>query len=397
MTGTLKKSESMCDIIFEAVTKKRETVQKTAKKCKQLFKQGASPEVLTQLEETLKARQDEQTLAKHINPSKQENSPKTSYELKESLKKQREDYKYYIQDFLPALLKEIIYSKKLDEEKALNIVRIILGIIGKSSDKNHLLAELKNEINQPARLNLTKRMKIEKIIMESITSDAVHNSSNYDALVPLVDGLQALTAKNMNTLEPGTNAYGLSNGGGSDSGMSSCELSATSTSSEKSLNSILNPAEEDNDPQKEDTGNQMQPEQTAEEEPQVSSQCVTLGSREKESMDPNSQTTQMTGSQAKDSMQSKEKEEKAVSSKQEASKDILSKKQPNNRGLYKGFTVGCTLLAVGCVVAGAMTSGLGLFAMAVVFAIAAAVTWHLTPSSELTSTNSSPLVDSKQR
>ncbi len=54
----------------------------------------------------------------------------------------------------------------------------------------------------------------------------------------------------------------------------------------------------------------MQPEQTREEEPQVSSQCVTLGSREKESIDPNSQTTQMTGSQAKDSMQPPKKRDR---------------------------------------------------------------------------------------
>ncbi|WP_375316178.1 hypothetical protein [Wolbachia endosymbiont (group A) of Colletes cunicularius] len=69
---------------------------------------------------TLIARQNEEDIAKHINLSKQGNSPKTPDELKESLKKQKEDYECYIQHFLPALKAEITNSKKLDSKKGSN-------------------------------------------------------------------------------------------------------------------------------------------------------------------------------------------------------------------------------------------------------------------------------------
>ncbi|NSX83270.1 hypothetical protein GOM44_02140 [Wolbachia endosymbiont of Atemnus politus] len=63
---------------------------------------------------------------------------------------------------------------------------------------------------------------------------------------------------------------------------------------------------------------------------------------------------------------------------------------------------GFTVSAVGCLIAGVMTLGtIGaeLFVMGVVFTIAAVATRCLIPppSSELTSTNLSPLVDAKQR
>lgn len=198
----------------------------------------------------------------------------------------------------------------------------------------------------------------------------------------------------------------------SDSGVSSRKPSEESlespiSSRRSSMSSILSSAGENNDPQKEDTGNQMQPEQTAEEEPQVSSQCVTLGSREKESMDTNSQTTQMTGSQAKDSMQPEEKRDRknAITIVQKfplnkkKGEDTPLEKQPNNRNLHVALVAGCALSTIGCIVAGAMTSGLigaGLLAMAAVLAIAAVAELHSNfLSSKLTSINVSPLVDDK--
>ncbi|MGL9726597.1 MAG: hypothetical protein ACR5KV_08985 [Wolbachia sp.] len=50
-------------------------------------------------------------------------------------------------------------------------------------------------------------------------------------------------------------------------------------------------------------------------------------------------------------------------------------KQLNYRNLHVALVTGCALLAIGCIVAGAMTSGpigAGLFAVAAVFATAAA-------------------------
>ncbi|MDR1139915.1 MAG: hypothetical protein LBJ80_01260 [Rickettsiales bacterium] len=77
-------------------------------------------------------------------------------------------------------------------------------------------------------------------------------------------------------------------------------------------------------------------------------------------------------------------------------------KQPNNRNFRIALATGCALSAIGCLIAGVVTLGMvgaGLLVMSVVFAVAAAVTRYLTPpSSELTSTDLSPLIDdSKQR
>ncbi|MGL9689243.1 MAG: hypothetical protein ACR5K6_05975 [Wolbachia sp.] len=77
-------------------------------------------------------------------------------------------------------------------------------------------------------------------------------------------------------------------------------------------------------------------------------------------------------------------------------------KQPNNRNFRIALATGCALSAIGCFIARVVTLGMvgaGLLVMSVVLAIAAAVTRYLTPpSSELTSTNLSPLIDEgKQR
>ncbi|WP_374698495.1 hypothetical protein [Wolbachia endosymbiont (group B) of Limnophora tigrina] len=209
----------------------------------------------------------------------------------------------------------------------------------------------------------------------------------------------------------------LSSDSESDSGMGSRELSATSTLSEESLNSTLSSTEEDNGLQPEDEGetklvhltktrskgpsgrrspskynkkieDQMQPEQVVKEE-------LKLNSEKSGSTLP-----------GKEELKLEEQKKEAVLSEQSApdnnnnDKEVLSKKQPNNRNLHVALVAGCALLAVGCLVAGAMTSGLvgeGLLIMAAVFTIATAVTWYLTPpSSELTSTNLSRPVDDKE-
>ncbi|GFS76395.1 uncharacterized protein NPIL_468181 [Nephila pilipes] len=236
-----------------------------------------------------------------------------------------------------------------------------------------------NKIEQSQR-SPTRRGKILEII-----SGIIKRSSNKDHFSSTIQNQNDRENSQISSIEG-------SNDNETDSGINSPGLASSSRRS--SVSSILSSAGENNNLQKENE-NQMQPEQAVEEEPQVSSQCVTLGSREKESMDPNSQTTQMPGSQAKDPMQPEEKEEKAVSSKQEASKDILSKKQSNDRNLHVALAAGCALLAVGCLVAAAIAKLGILCVIGAVFAIEAITTWYLTPSSELTSTNLSRPVDDK--
>ncbi|GFR32014.1 uncharacterized protein TNCT_301951 [Trichonephila clavata] len=340
-------NQQLHDTIYKKVTKKthnHESPKKngdgTIKKCIELFKKEADPNVLSNLKKLLSEKIE------------LEKSP----EKKEEYQKH---YKYYIEYFLPALktgvmeleVKLPVFNNKIEQSQRSptrrgKILEIISGIIKRSSNKDHFSSTIQNQNDR-------------------------ENSQ-----------ISSIEGSNDNETDSGINSPGLA-----------------SSSRRSSVSSILSSAGENNNLQKENE-NQMQPEQAVEEEPQVSSQCVTLGSREKESMDPNSQTTQMTGSQAKDPMQPEEKEERAVSSKQEASKDILSKKQSNNRNLHVALVAGCALSTIGCIIAGAMTSGLvgaGLLAMAAVFAIAAVAELHSNfLSSKLTSINVSPLVDDKE-
>ncbi|WP_264736325.1 ankyrin repeat domain-containing protein [Wolbachia endosymbiont (group A) of Rhinocyllus conicus] len=82
---------------------------KTLNKCKGLFKEGASPKILT----------------------------KVLTKLGESPEEQEKYYKYYTQHFLPALKKEIKQSKKLDPTKKEEIEQVISEAINKSSKKDH--------------------------------------------------------------------------------------------------------------------------------------------------------------------------------------------------------------------------------------------------------------------
>ncbi|WP_265036373.1 hypothetical protein [Wolbachia endosymbiont (group A) of Anomoia purmunda] len=354
-------NQSLHEIIYKKVTKenhKYASPQKgdgTIKKCIELFEKDADPKVLIRLEE--------------------------------SLKEQEKYYNYYTKKFLLVLETEVM---KLEVE----------------------LSVSNNEREQLQR-SPTRRGKILEII-----SGIIKRSSNKDSKIeeqPINSIKEEIpvssTGMTENNVESPTKEEVCASN--SDSGVSSRKPSEESlespiSSRRSSVSSILSSAGENNDPQKEDTGNQMQPEQTAEEEPQVSSQCVTLGSREKESMDPNSQTTQMTGSQAKDSMQPEEKRDRknAITIVQKfplnkkKGEDTPPTKQPNNRNLHVALVAGCALSTIGCIVAGAMTSGLigaGLLAMAVVFAIAAVAELHSNfLSSKLTSINVSCPVDDKE-
>ncbi|WP_375604022.1 DUF350 domain-containing protein [Wolbachia endosymbiont of Anurida maritima] len=400
-------NQQLHDTIYKKVTKKthnHESPKKngdgTIKKCIELFKQGASSEVLTQLEESLKG--------------------------------QEEYHGYYIKNFLPALKTEITNSEKLDSKKRAIIVEIILDITNKSNAMepfNEQSLSGKVEIPKNSGINPLERGSLAKGVSGTgtpgtykILRSSGHNSASAFPTLEQsqLNGSFSQPCEDLENEDPSTiadavevprsaNTSKLSNDNGSDSGIDSPRKSEESlespiSSRRSSMSSILSSAGENNDPQKEDTGNQMQPEQTAEEEPQVSSQCVTLGSREKESMDTNSQTTQMTGSQAKDSMQPEEKKDKknviTTAQKLPVNEKKGEVKQPNNRNLHVALVAGCALSTIGCIVAGAMTSGLvgaGLLAMAAVFAIAAVAELHSNfLSSKLTSISVEPHVNDKE-
>lgn len=329
------------------------------------------------------------TIKKCIEFFKKEADPNVLSELEKSLKEQEESYNYYTKNFLPALktgvmeleVKLPVFNNEIEQSQGLKtqrgkILEIISGITKKSSNKDHFSSTIQNQNDR-------------------------ENSQ-----------ISSIERSNDNETDSGINSPGLA-----------------SSSRRSSVSSILSSAGENNDPQKEDTGNQMQPEQAATEEPQVQENENSGGqanpdqvkeelsqvllqqvteAREEESKIPVSATLMTDDDHTKDPVKSKEKKDKknAITTVQKLpvnekrGEDTPLEKQPNNRNLHVALVAGCALSTIGCIVTGAMTSGLigaGLFAMAAVFAIATAVTWYLTPpSSELTSTNLSRPVDDKE-
>lgn len=106
-------NQQLSTTIYKKVTAEnyQENQDETPKECKRLFKQGANPKTLAELEKILRERQDEQAIAKHLELSKPGASPKALAELGKSVGKKREHYNNYIQHFLPALKTEITNSK----------------------------------------------------------------------------------------------------------------------------------------------------------------------------------------------------------------------------------------------------------------------------------------------
>ncbi|WP_265031594.1 hypothetical protein [Wolbachia endosymbiont (group A) of Tiphia femorata] len=375
-------NQQLHDTIYKKVTKKthnhkspKKNGDGTIKKCIELFKQGADPKVLIRLEK--------------------------------SLKEQEESYNYYTKKFLPVLETEVMkleveLSVSNNEREQLQrsptrrgkILEIISGIIKRSSNKDSKIEE------QPIN-------SIKKEIPVSSTGMTENNVES-----PTKEEVCASS---------------------SDSGVSSRKPSEESLESQissrrSSMSSILSSAGENNDPQKEDTGNQMQPEQAAPEEPQVQESVNSDGqanpdqvkeelsqvslqrvteARGEESKIPVSRTGMTDDDHTKDPVKSEEKKDKknTITTVQklpvnEKKGEDIPLKQPNNRNLHVALVAGCALSTIGCIVAGAMTSGLvgaGLLAMAAVFAIAAVAELHSNfLSSKLTSINVSPLVDDKE-
>ncbi|WP_265038434.1 MULTISPECIES: hypothetical protein [unclassified Wolbachia] len=391
-------NQQLSNTIYRKVTAEnyQENQDETSKECKRLFKQGASPKTLAELEKILRERQNEQAIAKHLESSKQGTSPEALAELEKSVGKKREHYNNYIQHFLPALKAEITESKKLDSKKKAAIVQTILDITNRSSSVSSIpnaveeniedqmqLKHIEEQNNtQETPLNVAeKKSGDNKILSNSDVTEEVFEK--YSKVVKEIEEKQTSKLSSGNDSDSGIDSPGLSEKN-SISPINSRKNSLTSiasTSSEESLNSTLSSVEEDNGLQPEggektellesnlespkENETQVQPEQTVKKEPKM---------QENENSDGQANPDQV-------------------------KKDILLKNQPNNRNLHVALVAGCALSTIGCIVAGAMTSGLigaGLLAMVAVLAIAAVAELHSNfLSSKLTSINVSPLVDDK--
>lgn len=298
------------------------------RECKRLIKEGATPETLFG-------------------------------KLEESLIEQEENYKYYIQHFLPALLREIIQSKELELEKIGLVLRITSGIVKQSSKEecNSLLSNLEAKITESTKLSLEEKTERKKMIMELKISDDLRDS-------------QISGQDDKGTPPPGDNPDPLV----------PSEQNPPQSPVGSSVNPTLNHVEEDDEIP---NNLNIPPEEIRKKYDKVMKELM-------EKLEPN---------RNEDQPPKQDPEEKPKKHENENSEPT---KQPNNRNFRIALATGCALSAIGCLIAGVVTLGMvgaGLLVMSVVLAVAAAVTRYLTPpSSELTSTDLSPLIDdSKQR
>ncbi|MBA8770070.1 ankyrin repeat domain-containing protein [Wolbachia pipientis] len=114
-----RKDEQLYGIIERKVKKEEHKLEKprgqdgALKECKRLFKEGASPEVLTKLEE--------------------------------SLREQEKYYRYYVQCFLPVLDKAIKRSKKISNETKERVKQVISEITDNSKYCSNSITHNKND------------------------------------------------------------------------------------------------------------------------------------------------------------------------------------------------------------------------------------------------------------
>ncbi|MDG7057072.1 MAG: hypothetical protein LKM43_02900 [Wolbachia endosymbiont of Penenirmus auritus] len=291
-------------------------------------------------------------------------NPNILSELEKSLIGQKKHYDYYINKFLPALETEVMVSSQLFKLPVLN-----------------------KKAEQPQR-SQTIRGKILKIISE-ITNKG--NDKNHPNNTVQNQGPKNLEINDEEELGKSTETPKLNDGPDSPVPSEKSPLSSPVSSRRDSINTTLSSVEED-DLQKINEG-QLQPEQPAKEE-QNTQENENSGGQANPIGNGNPQKR----NEDQPQLPKQNPEEKPRKQENENSEPT---KQPNNRNFRIALAT-CCALSVGCFVTGVVTLGMvgaGLLVMSVVFAIAAAVTQHLTsPSSKLTSTDLSPLIDdSKQR
>ncbi|WP_264375799.1 DUF350 domain-containing protein [Wolbachia endosymbiont (group B) of Sphaerophoria taeniata] len=434
--SSASKTKELHEIIHKKVTKKRhnhENLKKgdgTIAKCIELFNKGADPNILIKLEKLLR--------------------------------EQEKYYNYYTKKFLPALEKEVIESEELMKPSVLNneekssqrsptirgeILRIILEITNKGSDKNHSSviqnqqdrqgnAETFNKQSLSGKVEIPKNSGINPLEKDSLakgvsgtgisgTYNSLRSLDSYDASTILTSkqpqARKKITQSQLNSqsdlsidskdlknekpnitvnaveVPSGANTSKLSSSSSDlDSRINSSSLasssrrnsltSVTSISSEESVHLKLNPAEEDNSLQLEDEEKTklVHPNKTR---PKGPSGRRSPSKHYKKTEEGPHCVISVTGSKVKDTMQSNNYENNSKI------------KQLNNKNLHVALVTSSALLAIGCIFAGAMTSGLvgaGLFVVAAVFATAAAAEFCSNIlSSKLISISVSPLVDNK--
>lgn len=435
-------TKELYEIIHKKVTKKTHNHKNLKKedgtitKCIELFSKGADPNVLIELEKSLR---------------------------KEEYQKY---YNYYTEKFLPALKTKVIESEELMKPSVLNnekkssqrsptikgkILGIISGITKKSNNKDHSSSTIQNQkslrSNQANRQNNTmelfnkqslsgeveipKNSGINPLEKDSLAKgvsgkgtpgiyNTLRSSGRYDASTILtskqsqarkeiaqsqLNGFSSQFCEDLENKNPstaadpvevpsGANTSKLSSSSDLDSGINSSGLasssrrssltSVTSISSEESVHLKLNPAEEDNGLQLEDEGKTKlaHPNKTRPKGPSGRRSPSKYYKKIEEGLAPHC-VISVTGSKVKDTMQSNNYENNS-----------------KNKNLHVVLVTSSALLAIGCIVAGAMTPGLvgaGLFVVAAVFATAAAAELCSNfLSSKLTSISVSPLVDNKE-
>lgn len=428
------KTKELHEIIHKKVTKKthnHENLKKgdgTIAKCIELFNKGADPNVLIELEK--------------------------------SLRKQEEYYKYYIDNFLPALKTKVIESEELMKPSVLNneekssqrsptikgkTLKIISEITKKSNNKDHSSSTIQNqkdrqgnamepfnkqslsgevEIPKNSGINPLERGSLAKGVSGKGTPgiyNTLRSSGHYDASTILTSKQSqerknitqsqlnsqsdlSIDSKDLKSEKPNitVNAVEVPSDANTsklsssdlDSGINSSSLasssrrnsltSVTSISSEESVHLKLNPAEEDNSLQLEDEGKTKlaHPNKTR---PKGPSGRISPSKHYKKTEEGPHCVISVTGSKVKDTMQSNNYENNS---------------KIKNKNLHVALVTSSALLAIGCIVAGAMTSGLvgtGLFVVAAVFATAAAAELCSNfLSSKLASIIASPIVDNKE-
>uniref|UniRef100_A0AAU7YND0 DUF350 domain-containing protein n=1 Tax=Wolbachia endosymbiont of Oeneis ivallda TaxID=3171168 RepID=A0AAU7YND0_9RICK len=417
--------------IYKKVKKKthnHENLKKgdgTIAKCIELFNKGADPNILIQLEK--------------------------------SLREQEKYYNYYTEKFLPALEKEVmglevglpIFKNEIEQSQGSptrrgKILGIISKLTNKSSNKNHSSSVIQNQKDRQGnamelfnKQSLSGEVEIPKnsginplekdSLAKGVSGTGISGTYNKfgssihcgDLTTPTSKQSQAkkeipqlqlnsqsdlsIDSKDLKNEKPNitVNAVEVPSGANTsklsssdlDSGINSSSLasssrrnsltSVTSISSEESVHLKLNPAEEDNSLQLEDEGKTKlaHPNKTR---PKGPSGRISPSKHYKKTEEGPHCVISVTGSKVKDTMQSNNYENNS---------------KIKNKNLHVALVTSSALLAIGFIVAGAMTSGLvgaGLFVVAAVFATAAAELCSNFLSSKLTSISVSPLVDNKE-
>ncbi|MGX9891778.1 DUF350 domain-containing protein [Wolbachia endosymbiont of Protocalliphora sialia] len=454
MLSTSKKTQSnevdinqkLYDTIYKKVTKKTHSNQSpkkdgdgTIKKCIELFNNGADPNVLIQLEKLLRKQEEYQ---KYYNYYTEKFLPALKKKVIESGELMK-----------PSVLNNEEKSSQRSPTIKGKTLKIISEITKKSNNKDHSSSTIQNQkslrSNQANRQNNTmelfnkqslsgeveipKNSGINPLEKDSLAKgvsgkgtpgkyNTLRNSGYYGASAhPTSKQSQArkeiaqsqlnsqsdlsIDSKDLKNEKPnitvnavevpsGANTSKLSSSSDLDSGINLSGLasssrrssltSVTSISSEESVHLKLNPAEEDNGLQLEDEGKTKlaHPNKTRPKGPSGRRSPSKYYKKIEEGLAPHC-VISVTGSKVKDTMQSNNYENNS-----------------KNKNLHVALVTSSALLAIGCIVAGAMTSGLvgaGLFVVAAVFATAtAAELCSNFLSSKLTSISVSPLVDNKE-